>query len=228
MKRILLMSLLATLVVACRAPEGEERWPGSLRVGQEHSSQLNPNEMRIVGDPGIANEDEKDVVRQIIASKEQMFAIDPPQRILDEAEVIFLRTGQLPDLLGYYNEALEDREHRSSSLYPRTGWLYQRLGLENLALETARDAVRLRPQDPFAQFSLAYALGQQADRFEDPYPEMIAALGRVLQISPDFNIAGVVARNQLEGEYRRLREEHGTPESVPAESVPGDTVDETP
>lgn len=211
------------VVVACRAPEGEERWPGSLRVGQEHSSQLNPDEMRIVTDQSIAQEDEKDVVRQIIASKDQMFAIDPPQRILDEAEMIFLRTGQLPELLVYYNEALSERDDLSSALYARTGWLYQRLGLENLALETARKAVQLRSEDPFAHFSVAYALGQQADRFDDPYPEMIRELGTVLQISPDFNIAGVVARNQLEGEYRRLRAEHGTPD-IEAE----ETDDESP
>lgn len=211
MKRVLVCSIIALVLVACRAPEGGERWPGSLRVGQEHSSQINPAEMRIVSDQGVADDDEKDVVRQIIASKDQMFSIDPPQRILDEAEMIFLRTGQLPDLLGYYNEALQQRDDLSSSLHARTGWLYQRLGLENLGLQTARDAVQRRPDDPFAHFSVAYALGQQADRFDDPYPEMIGELGEVLQISPDFNIAGVVARNQLEGEYRRLREEHGTP-----------------
>lgn len=212
MKRIVLISLLATLVIACRAPEGEERWPGSLRVGPEHTSQLNPNEMRIVGDLSIATEEEKDVARQIIASKDQMFAMDPPQRVLDEAEVIFFRTGQLPDLLQYYRDAVEEQEDGASSLYPRIGWLYQRLGLENLALSTARDAVRLRPEDAFAQFTLAYTLGQQADRFENPYPEMITALGRVLQISPDFNVVGVVARNQLAGEYRRLSQEHGVPD----------------
>lgn len=213
MKKLLLASLVAISLIACRAPEGEERWPGSLRVNDEHSGQLQRDEMRLSAPAeDIAGEEEYNIVREISARREQMFAADPPQQVLDEAEMIFLRTGQLPELLGYYEEALEAREE-PTPLLARSAWLYQRLGLEALALERARTAAEQLPDDPFAHFALAYVLGQQADRLGDPYPEIIDALALVLQISPDFQVTGVVERDQLESEYRRLVEEHGTQQS---------------
>lgn len=212
MKKLLLVTAIAVSLIGCRAPEGEERWPGSLKVSEEHSGQLQRDEMRMnAPSEDVASEEEYTLVKEISARREQMFAADPPQQVLDEAEMIFLRTGQLPELLGFYEEAIEARDE-PTHLIARTAWLYQRLGLEALALERARDAVRLLPDDPFAHFTLSYVLGQQADRLENPYPEIISELAMVLQIDPAFQVTGVVERAQLESEYRRLVEEHGAPE----------------
>lgn len=201
--------LFMSLLWGCRPPEGSERWPGSLDVRTESSDQLQPEQMRLIQAAPPASDEELNLVREIGARKDQMFATDPPQRVLDEAEMIFLRAGELPTLLGYYIEGAEQRGE-PSPLDARIAWLYQRLGVENLALAQARYAVQTSPQDPFAHFALAYVLGQQASRYEDPYPEMIQELETVLQLAPDFQVVGVVERNQLESEYRRLRREHAS------------------
>lgn len=208
MRYLFIIVSVAMIFAACRAPEGQERWPGALDVYSEASDQLRRDEMRLVQNAGPATEEELQLVREITARKEQMFAADPPQRVLDEAEMIFLRAGELPTLLSFYLDAAEARGE-PSSIDGRIAWLYQRLGLENLALQQARDAVATSPNDPFAHFALAYVLGQQAGRLDAPYAEMIGELEAVLQLSPDFHVVGVVERNQLQSEYRRLRAEHG-------------------
>lgn len=208
MRYLFIIVSVAMIFAACRTPEGQERWPGALDVYSEASDQLRRDEMRLVQNAGPATEEELQLVREITARKEQMFAVDPPQRVLDEAEMIFLRAGELPTLLSFYLYAAEVRA-APSSIDGRIAWLYQRLGLENLALQQARVAVETSPNDPFAHFALAYVLGQQASRLDAPYAEMIGELEAVLQLSPDFHVVGVVERNQLQSEYRRLRAEHG-------------------
>lgn len=222
MKQLIVTLMVVSSLIACRAPEGEERWPGSLDVRTETSDQLRKEDVRLAPASSIAGPEEFDIVKEITARKDQMFAVDPPQQVLDEAEMIFLRTGQLPELLAMYEDAAALRA-APSPLDARIAWLYQRLGVENLALERARAAVQTSPDDPFAHFTLAYVLGQQVDRLEDPYPEMIAHLESVLQLSPDFHVTGVVERNQLQAEYRRLRSERGgsdTSDDVPENAEP--------
>lgn len=219
-KQLILTLVTLVCLVGCRAPEGEERWPGSLDVRYETGDQLRRDEFRLTGGEPMADPEEFEIVKEITARKDQMFMVDPPQQVLDEAEMIFLRTGHLPELLAMYEEAAAQR-NKPSPLDARIAWLYQRLGVDNLALEYARTAVQNSPEDPFAHFALAYVLGQQVERLADPYPEMIAHLATVLQLAPDFQVTGVVERNQLQAEYLRLRAEQ------PAANVQDETAKDT-
>lgn len=203
---ILLLALLS--IIGCRAPEGEDRWPGSLHAYEEAGDRFYPEAVRMAPAMLPAGEKEQEIAREIAARSDEILARNPPDRVLAEAELVFLATGRLPELVGFYNDAIAASDE-PSPLLARTAWLYQRLGLEDLALVRAREAVKLRPNDPFAHFALAFCLGQQSDRFEDPFHDVMDSLARVFELDPSFEVAGIVTNPGLRAELARLEKDHG-------------------
>lgn len=198
---------LALLSVACRAPEGEERWPGAVRAIDEAGERFAPESVRVAPEAPPVGETEAEIASLISARHVEMLDDLPSDRVLAEAELVFLANGNLPELLGYYEEALE-RGLTEPRLAARVAWLYQRLGQEDVALERARAALAESPDDAFAHFALAFTLGQQSDRFEDPFHDVILLLTRVFELEPGFEVAGVVSNQALRAELARLEREH--------------------
>lgn len=205
-----LLSLLALMsfgAASCSEPHGERSWPGHLDVASQSGKQYNPSTVRVSpGSPERA-EEERAVIREITSRHEEVFDGNPPPRVLAETELLFLANGQLADLAEFYRLAVE-RQGEGSPILPRLAWVYQRLGLEDKALALARQASKERPDDPFAHFVLAFCLGQQADRFDDPFHDVIDLLDRVFELDPAFNVPGVVDNRSLRAEQATLRAEH--------------------
>ncbi len=205
---LLIIVAIALSFTGCRQPEGTPTWPGGIKVGQERPEHLHPGAVAHTAEPLPAREQDLELVREIASRHEEIFRRDPPQQVMDEAELIFFATGRLPELVEYYEEAIE-RRHGDTSLLARLGWLYERLGLEDLAFESVKDAAQRRPDDAFAHFALAYTYGQQAERRDDPYPHMLTALERVFELEPTFEVRGVVSHQALREEYNRIKRQHG-------------------
>lgn len=198
---------LLVLLVGCREPHGERAWPGALDVATQSGEQYAPSVVRLSpGSPERA-EDERAVLREIASRHEEVLDGNPPPRVLAETELLFLANGQLADLAGFYALAVE-RQGQGSVILPRLAWVYQRLGLDDRALELARQAVDERGEDPFALFVLAFCLGQQADRFDDPFHDVIDLLDKVFTLEPNFSVPGVVDNRSLRAELATLRSEH--------------------
>lgn len=216
MMRLLPSLMIVLLLVGCRSPEGSERWPGSIRAYEEPGERFQPSAVRVAPPSAGLGEQEEEIARVIASRHEEMLDGNPADRVLAEAELVFLANGNLPDLLGYYEQALE-RGQTDPKLAGRVAWLYQRLGLDDLALEKARAAVAANPDDPFSHFALAFSLGQQSDRFDDPFHEVIDLLRVVFELEPTFEVAGVVSNGALRAELARLEHDHAD-HHPPAES----------
>lgn len=203
----MLLGMLVATTSGCRSPQAQGEWPGALPVAEASGAQYTPEVVRLSPGAPERSEEEIDVVRQIVSRHEEVLDGNPPPRVLGETELLFLANGRLPELVGFY-EAAVARQGRGSAILPRLGWLYQRLGMEDRALEVARQSVVERPEDPFAHFVLAFCLGQQADRFDDPFHDVIDLLDRVFELDPQFSVPGIVDNRSLRAEQATLRSEH--------------------
>ena len=213
--------LLAFLSSGCRSPEGEERWPGAVSAFDEAGERFAPESVRIAPELPPVGATEAEIAALIASRHVEMLDDLPSARVLAEAELVFLANGNLPDLLGYYEEALA-RGQTEPRLAARVAWLYQRLGQEDVALQRARAALAESPDDAFANFALAFTLGQQSDRFEDPFHDVILLLTRVFELEPGFEVAGVVSNNALRAELARLEREHDHDHSHESLILPSD------
>lgn len=205
--RVFALILCLGLVVGCRAPEGDDRWPGAIRAYEEAGDRFVPETVRLAPASLPLGETEQEIAREIAARHEEIFRRNPPPRVLAEAELVFLATGRLPELVGYYDEAIASAPE-AIGLLPRTAWLYQRLGLDDLALERAKESIERAPSEPFSYFAYAFCLGQQADRYEDPFHDVIDALRIVFKLDPGFEVSGVVSNAGLRAELARLERDH--------------------
>lgn len=217
--RVFVFSVMLVALAACREPHGQERWPGAVVVGTESSERLTPDYLRMAPTDFEPGETELEIAREVAARHEEILDRQPPARVLAETELVFLATGRLPELADYYKQAV-DRQGPTSALRARLAWVQQRLGLEDLAMETARVAVKATPDDPFAHFVLAFCLGQQSDRYADAFVEVITELRTVFRLDPDFDVPGVVSNSALRGELDRLAVQHAPNTGAPAEAVP--------
>ena len=199
--------VLSLLVAGCGDPHGVAGWPGAVDVVGGSGAQFSEGYVRM--SPGFSERpaEELAVIREITARHEEVFDGGPPSRVLGETELLFLANGQLADLVGFYEQAVE-RQGEGSPILPRLAWVTQRIGLEDRGLALARRAVEERPDDPFAHFVLAFCLGQQSDRFDDPFDEVVALLDRVFELDPAFEVPGVVDNRSLRSEQAALRAEH--------------------
>lgn len=223
--RVFALILCLGFAVGCRAPEGDDRWPGAIRAYEEAGDRFQPETVRLAPASLPLGEAEQEIAREIAARHEEIFRRNPPARVLAEAELVFLATGRLPELVGYYDEAIESTPE-ALRLLPRTAWLYQRLGLDELALERANASLERLPKDAFSHFAYAFCLGQQADRYEDPFHDVIDALRVVFELDPEFEVSGVVSNAGLRAELARLESEHShhMPPRVPASADDGAPV----
>lgn len=220
--RVFVLVLCLVAVVACRDPHGQERWPGAIDVGTEAGGRFAPAFVRMAPSDFVPGDAELEITREIAARHEDIFDRQPPPRVLAETELVFLATGRLPELAEYYRLAVE-RQGDSSPFRARLAWVQQRLGLEDVALEGARAAVAATPDDAFAHFVLAFCLGQQSDRYDNPFREVVEELRTVFRLDPEFEVHGVVSNGALRGELERLAVEHAPAQGAPAGAIEDDT-----
>lgn len=201
-----LLMLLASLATGCRDDERDEGWPGAATQGESLETWA-PEAIRISPRSEVQlSEREEALLRELTARRSEILAAQPPPHVLAEMELVFLMDGQLPQLADYYQEAL-GAQGSGSYLTPRLAWVYMQLGLGDRALELAEQGVAERPEDPFAHFAHGYALSSQPGVGEEEQREVYEAFATMLELDPDFAVAGFVGNEVIRQQVRRLGDE---------------------
>ena len=197
---------LAMLAGGCDVPSAGGSWPGAIRAGVDPVARLDPSAVRVAEAPQReVTEQLAQLANEIASRHEDVFRAAPPNDVIHEVELVFLQTGRIAELAGYYREAVE-RQGEGAPMRPRLAMMYQRLGQPELAEQQARRAVQERPEDPAAHFSLAFCLGQVSAQDSAVLPEVRDGLARALALDPGFSLGSSMTNAQIRMELARLEE----------------------